>query len=193
MNFELYNKDSNFCQLSNIFTIEKSNIFIYGMLDGKPQNLIYKLKYAFISFDKYKQIESELKDSDSFHTYYTDIINDIKPKSKSEKVKSKAKENKGSKHKTDKEFFTILTCRHIDYSFKIYLFKKSFKKGIIYKKFSYVCEDFVTSCCTVSGNQFILGLKNGKLIYCSYELISKDIENNNKNKKDDILILMKLK
>ena len=30
--------------------------------------------------------------------------------------------------------------------------------------FSYLCEDFVSSCCTINDNQFLTGLDNGKLI-----------------------------
>ena len=34
---------------------------------------------------------------------------------------------------------------------------------------SFFCEDFVTSCCTISYNKFLVGLKNGKLIQWSLE------------------------
>jgi WD40 repeat protein len=66
----------------------------------------------------------------------------------------------------------VITCRHIDYSFKIhYLNKTSIDKKIKKKNsiknkiYSFICEDFVTSCCCISSNTFIIGLNNGKLIY----------------------------
>ena len=43
------------------------------------------------------------------------------------------------------------------------------KNITIPKIISYVCEDYVTSCCTISFCQFLIGLKNGKLIQCSLD------------------------
>jgi hypothetical protein len=37
------------------------------------------------------------------------------------------------------------------------------------KPISYICEDFVSSCCTISYCQFLIGLKNGKLIQFSFD------------------------
>ena len=70
----------------------------------------------------------------------------------------------------------MITCRHIDFSFKIHYIEK--KKKDNEKKnskklenqdktkiYSYICEDFITACRCISSNAFIIGLKNGKLIY----------------------------
>jgi hypothetical protein len=81
----------------------------------------------------------------------------------------------------------IITCRHIDFSFKIYYLEK-FKNNKNKNKqkenkvqiYSFICEDFVTSCCCASNNAFIIGLNNGKLIY--YIIKEKDIIINNKKK-----------
>ena len=184
LNSQLYNKtDSTHYDLSEILTIEKSNILLYGLIHGKYQYLLYKLNYAFSSFDFYEQTNNSNL-INSFHTYYTEVINDFKKKTKTED-----KPNGENRKKYQKEMFFLITCRHIDYSFKIFFFKKKNKK-YIYKKFSYLCEDFVTSCCSVSGNQFILGLKNGKLLFYSIELIlnENDIKNT-KNKKEDNIFL----
>ena len=72
--------------------------------------------------------------------------------------------------KIEEEYFRFITCRHTDNTFKIYNLPKrssSFKKDYI--PTSYFCEDFVTSCCAISYNKFLTGLKNGKLIQWSIE------------------------
>jgi hypothetical protein len=47
--------------------------------------------------------------------------------------------------------------------------KKEKEKKSIYKTFSFLCEDFVTSCSAVSDDTFLVGLKNGKLIiFCLF-------------------------
>ena len=43
------------------------------------------------------------------------------------------------------------------------------KNRKIPKPISYVCEDYVTSCCSISFCQFLIGLKNGKLIQCFFD------------------------
>ena len=64
----------------------------------------------------------------------------------------------------------IITCRHSDCSFKIHLLEnfknknKRKKKDNQKKIYSIICEDFVTACCCISNNSFIIGLNNGKLI-----------------------------
>ena len=47
-----------------------------------------------------------------------------------------------------------------------------------------ICEDFVTSCCCVSSNAFIIGLNNGKLIY--YKIKESQFIKNNKKKAEKI-------
>ena len=49
----------------------------------------------------------------------------------------------------------------------------------INKIFSFLCEDFVTSVCTISKDEFLIGLKNGKLI--KGNIIEK---NNNENEEE---------
>ena len=186
-NCELFNKtDSSYYQITNIFTIKKSNIFLYGLINEKSKYLIYKLKYSFNSFD----YNDNLKDNEIFHTNYSDILKEIKQK---EKLLDKIKDNtKSKKDKYANEIFEIITCRHIDFSYKIYCIKRKNKKDIIDKVFSFVCEDFVTSCCTISSKQFLLGLRNGKLILCTMNCILKidDDKNNksNKNKVDSFIV-----
>ena len=51
----------------------------------------------------------------------------------------------------------------MDNSFKIHQILKS-KPKKEEKPLSIICEDFVSSCCTLNQNQFLIGLKNGKLI-----------------------------
>ena len=82
LNSQLFNKtEFYYYDLTNIFTIGKSNIFQYGILNEKSQYLIYKLKYSLSSFDNYKTNNNE-NYSDSFHTYYTEIINNTEIKTK---------------------------------------------------------------------------------------------------------------
>ena len=189
---EIFNKkDFSFYDLSNYSTIEKSNIFFYGVIN---QYLIYKLKYAFSSFDNQLLINNNL---DPYHTYYTDMMNNINEKKNIiHKIKNTIKTNQSNK---ENKLFLFMTGRHIDYSFKIHILRKSNKNKITKetKYFSFICEDFVCSCCTVSNNQFILGLKNGKLIYYYLNIIIN--ENNDKNNKtknkteNDILSNIKIK
>ena len=51
----------------------------------------------------------------------------------------------------------------MDNTFKIHQILKS-KPKKEEKPLSIICEDFVSSCCTLNHNQFFIGLKNGKLI-----------------------------
>ena len=46
---------------------------------------------------------------------------------------------------------------------------------------SFVCEDFVTSCCSISYNKFLIELKNGKLIQWSLEEIVEDSSSKKQN------------
>ena len=47
------------------------------------------------------------------------------------------------------------------------------------KMFSYLCEDFVSSCCCLSSNSFVVGLNNGKLIFFKIKLNTNDINDKN--------------
>jgi hypothetical protein len=169
---------------------------LYGQ---KNKHFINNIKYTFSSFDNYISLNQSLNDSESFHTYYTNVLNDIKEKTNWIKKIGGGEKKFNKKNK----LFILMTCRHIDYSFKIHLFsgKKKDKKYKIESKYlSFICEDFVSSCCCVSSNHFIIGLKNGKLIYYSLKLLIEDNKSQNnktKNKKenivlDDVIINVKL-
>ena len=117
---------------------------------------------------------SDFNDND-YISYYNIYLNQLKYEDitkESKKLKKLSKEE---------EYFRFITCGHIDNTFKIYNLPKnnsSFKKDS-YKPISFVCEDFVSSCCAISHNKFLIGLKNGKLIQWSIE----ERENaNNKSK-----------
>jgi hypothetical protein len=128
---------------------------------------IYKPKYAFSSFDikddnenlhpKNSQISKE-KNNDNFifNIYYKNIF-------------EKMKNENTNKDKMNEESYKFIQCRCLDNSFKIYKITKKVNqnknnKEIIKKSYSYICEDFVSSCCSISSNEFLIGLDNGKLI-----------------------------
>ena len=131
---------------------------------------IYKPKYAFSSFRVYDYIDhSSRKDSKisnskiinseknfNFNNYYKNLFQNMYMK--------KSIDNQNDE--TNK----FIHCRYLDNSFKITIINKVTKLKIQKKKetsistFSYICEDFVSSCCTISSNQFLTGLDNGKLI-----------------------------
>ena len=118
---------------------------------------LYNLKYAFSSFD----LETDKIDSNPnriFKTYGRALIEEI----------IGGKENK-EKNESNK-YIKLLTCRYVDKSFKIHLLSmdKNLNKKIP-KPISYICEDFVSSCLTISYCQFLIGLKNGKLIQFSFD------------------------
>ena len=180
---ELFNKkDSSFYCLLEKIKIEKSNIILYGIMNNNNNYLLYKLKYAFSSFDVKLPMNYNLNISESFHTFYTEMINEIND---GNTINNEIKESK--KTKTENKIYLIMTSRHMDFTFKIYLIlmlNNNKKKGAISKYFSFICEDFVTSCCTSSNNHFIIGLKNGKLISYSINLINNiNDDKNNKNTK----------
>ena len=118
---------------------------------------IYNVKYAFSSFD----IEPDKIDqnhNNNFKTYGRALLEEILA-------------NKGNKEKNENnKYIKYLTCRYVDKSFKIHQIPMN--KNInskIPKPISYICEDFVSSCCTISYCQFLIGLKNGKLIQFSFD------------------------
>ena len=88
-------------------------------------------------------------------------------------------------------YYKFISCRYIDRSFKIHLLlkdkntkSKDNKKKDMYLPISFICEDFVCSCCALSFCQFLIGLKNGKLIQFYIErqekIRNKKEEENNK-------------
>ena len=116
---------------------------------------ILKQKYCFSSF-----IKGDNKNSPYFN-YYNNYVNDLID------LKKKDKDNKRNAMNN----YKFITCRYLDNSFKINLIpikdNQKKKEKIINnntKIFSFVCQDLVTSCCTISEDTFSLGLKSGKLI-----------------------------
>ena len=78
------------------------------------------------------------------------------------------------------EKIKFITCRHLDNSFKIHFatLKKKKKPEILTS--SFICEDFVMCCKTISDKSFIIGLKNGKLIKAILNESDMYIDKNNK-------------
>jgi hypothetical protein len=116
---------------------------------------ILKQKYCFSSFYKEENKKSP------YIYYYNNFVNDLLG------TKKKDKDNKNNIMNN----YKFITCRYLDNSFKINLIPikdnqkkktKSINNNI--KIFSFLCLDFVSSCCTISEDTFLLGLKDGKLI-----------------------------
>ena len=164
------NKRENQYSLSYHDTI-KMPYFLFNekiRIELTYQYYIYNLKYAFSSFDdiddekiNYKNINTKTL----FHTYGREIIDNILIK----KVLNKEKINEKNINKkidlNENLYYKFISCRYIDKSFKIHCFPKyKNNKNIKYLPISFVCEDIVSSCCTISFCQFLIGLKNGKLI-----------------------------
>ena len=180
------------CKLFSLFNYNYSTFLKYNSIEHpnilySKKEFVYQIKYGFCSFNL--QI-NYYNDFPKYHTYYYDEINFILNK---EKIFEDIGEFEMPKKKnnSDLDKIKIITCRHIDFSFKIHYLEKALKnnknkenKSII---FSFVCEDFVSSCCCISSNDFIIGLNNGKLIY----FILKDFNNNRVSDKNNKKIEVK--
>jgi hypothetical protein len=144
-------------QLNHIKFFDKIKI------NDNPKSLYYimKHKYSFSSFNQ--KINNDYDDSD-YISYYHSYINNISIKS-----------DKKGKLSNKEEYCKFITCRYMDNSFKIHRIWKNKMENM-----SIFCEDFVTSCCTLDHNKFLIGLKNGKLIQWSIEneISEKSIEFN---------------
>ena len=122
-------------------------------------SFLYNMKYAFCSFDIELDQSKRNNPNLIFKTYGRNLIENIK------KLKEKTKERADYNSII---YFKFMTCRYIDKTFKIH--QLPMKNSLINdeklfpKTLSYVCEDFVNSCCAVSFCQFLIGLNNGKLI-----------------------------
>ena len=155
----ILNKNNSFCDL----IIQKYSISSFE--DKIELNLDLFNNYSISSKDLNK-IEKENNKNNNineneFNLYYNDYIKKINYE-KINKVLNKKK-------KKEDDIIKIITCQHPDNSFKIYYLNKSnIKKE--YKPISYICEDFVSSCCAISSNKFLVGLRNGKLIQYSIEI-----------------------
>ena len=152
---KLFNEiNMNYSEMSE-FNYRPENLHIFA----NQENSIYQIKYGFSSFNKnikYKSNDSKDEIKSEFHTYYYDKINYLINRKNILTPKNK------------NENFFMLTCRHLDSSFQIhylkYYDKKKKKKELPQNVFSFFCEDFISSCCCTSSDNFILGLINGKLI-----------------------------
>ena len=161
--------------------------------NNKNNNFYYykiKEKYCLSSFEE--NIDLELNDNlvtskdlmeNGIETIYNDNDNNDFNLYFNKHIKcleyEEMKKEKKKKKKKEEETVKFITCRHLDNSFKVYNVTKSILKKD-YKPMSYICEDFVSSCCTISYNKFIVGLKNGKLLQFTIE----KEEELNKSKKD---------
>ena len=150
---------------------------------------IYKIKYALSSFDDIEEDNNynNINTKDLFHTYGRDIIENIIINKEKDKNIDKNKKNENNEN----SYYKFITCRYIDKSFKIhrYLKDKNSKNNKnknmdIYRPFSFICEDYVCSCCTISFCQFLIGLKNGKLI--QFYIEQEKLENNNVKSKENM-------
>ena len=150
---------------------------------------IYKIKYAFSVFDdinenlNYKDINT----NELFHTYGREIVeNIINNKQIKKKIEKKNTNKKKGKIENENIYHKFITCRYIDKSFKIHKFPKdkNNKNKDIYKPISFICEDFVCSCCAISFCQFLIGLKNGKLIQFYIEEKEKEKEKDKEKGKE---------
>ena len=133
-------------QLNHIKFFDKIKI------NDNPKSLYYimKHKYSFSSFNQ--KINNDYDDSD-YISYYHSYIKNISIKS-----------DKKGKLSNKEEYCKFITCRYMDNSFKIHRIWKNKMENM-----SIFCEDFVTSCCTLDHNKFLIGLKNGKLIQWTIE------------------------
>ena len=121
-------------------------------INDDPKSIYYimKNKYSFSSFNQ--KINTDY-DDDEYISYYHSYINNIS-----------INQSKKGKLPNKEEYCKFITCRYMDNSFKIH---RIWKNKI--ENMSIFCEDFVTSCCTLDHNKFLIGLKNGKLIQWSIE------------------------
>jgi len=174
--FDIKDGNDNISTLSFINNYKIPHIKFFEKIKLKPTGFdyyIYKPKYAFCSFNNENEYNApsrkgsyisggsnsnliNIKGSKyNFNTYYKNLLEDII------KVDYDDKNNE--------ESFKFMQCRYLDNSFKLYKItkiKNTKKKEIeiIINSYSYICEDFVSSCCPISSDQFVVGLENGKLI-----------------------------
>ena len=172
INFALNNgNDSDILVLSyqNEIKVHRIKLFKNFSLN-EVEYYVYKPKYSFSSFKgceyvdlhsrKGSKISKDSKNINSdkdfnFNNYYTKLFQSMY-----------MRKNIDNQLEEDNKF---IQCRYLDNSFKIYKItkiknpKKKQQKMFV-TSFSYLCEDFVSSCCTISLNQFLTGLDNGKLI-----------------------------
>ena len=163
--------DITLLSTQNKIKIPHSKFFVnFNVKGAGVEYYIYKPKYAFSSFKSFE-----------FNEHYSRKSSKVSKESKTIKSENNFNFNIYYKYLFEnmyynrnidelKEEIKFIQCRFIDNSFKIFKIqktknpKKKEKEIITTSSFSYLCDDFVSSCCTVSSNQFLTGLDNGKLI-----------------------------
>ena len=176
IDFNIKDGNDNISTLSLINNYKIPHIKFFEKIKLKQSNYdyyIYKPKYAFCSFKNEDEYNAPSRKGSfmsggsnsnlinakgskyNFNTYYKNLLEDII------KVDYDGKNNE--------ESFKFMQCRYLDNSFKLYKITKiknakKKEKEIIINSYSYICEDFVASCCPISSDQFVVGLENGKLI-----------------------------
>ena len=158
--------DTNFYSFSNprkydwtiITDIKLPSICLFNKIKLPNNNnyYIYNIKYAFSSFPN---------KVNTLNLYANEYIDRMQ-----------------NHFETKAENFKIITCRHIDNSFKLHFVTLNIKKKKLKENItcSHICEDFVMCCKAIDYNSFIIGLRNGKLIKA---LIHEFNYDNDKNKK----------
>ena len=188
LNSKLYDRiGETFYNIFEDQTIELPYMLFFDKISNEyiTNYYILKQKYCFSSFIK----EESYKNNSDYSFYHNKYVNNLH--------ESNDKSNKDKSESSSNELFLnkFITCRYLDNSFKITLIKSNMKEASLRKKekeknkqkenkktnkiFSFLCEDFVTSCCTISTDSFLIGLKNGKLIKGNIieENINEDEEN----------------
>ena len=154
------------------FKIPRIKYFVNLNLKGTGvEYYIYKPKYAFSCFKSVEYINFTSRKGSiiskgskniiseknfNFNVYYKNLFESMYYKTN---IDNQTEENT-----------KFIQCRYIDNSFKIFKImkiknpKKKDKEIVSLYSFSFLCEDFVSSCCTINANQFLIGLDNGKLI-----------------------------
>jgi hypothetical protein len=170
--------------LSN-FIFPKINIIEKNKKDILTTNeynyYLIRPEYCISSFYEHsyynKTDVDDIQNNDDFTSFYNLYLNKLSLK---KDIKQEKSNNK------NREYIRYITCRHLDNTFKVYnipVNKSSIKKD--YFPISIFCEDFVTSCCVISHNQFLIGLNNGKLLKWSIkeQLMDESNKNNVPNNK----------
>lgn len=184
LNSKLYDrKGENYFNVNQEQKIELPHIKYFEKIKNEyiKDYYIYKQKYCFSSFIK----ESNDK---NYYFYYNKYVNELIEENELLLNKDK-KDNINNEIKN----YKFITCRYLDNTFKISLIPSNIKEAQkkkekskekinnedsnINKIFSFLCEDFVTSCCAISNDAFLIGLKNGKLI--KGNIIETNNESNN--------------
>ena len=184
LNSKLYDRiGDNFYSIFQEQKIELPYIKFFGKINNEyiSNYYILKQKYCFSSFIK----EKLNKNKSEYIYYYNKYLKELI------EITEKGKIN------NDIKYYKFITCRYLDNTFKINLFlskeintrkkEKEQKKEKIEntntnKIFSFLCEDFVTSVCAISNDEFLIGLKNGKLI--KGNIIEKNISDNEEEELD---------